>query len=282
MNTPSPLVPQGTTPSKNKSTIRIAFFAILIVHVVFIGGLLIQGCTKDNPPASDTSAPKTNADISMPENGDMAAAPVPADPTAATTGVTAVGTSTAVQAQSVSPVPGSMVTTTTQAQTPVHTDVAPATGATHEYTIARGDMLGNIAMKNGVSLKALQEANPGINALRLQVGQKIQIPAASSAVATATSTAGATEAASVSDSSTYTVKSGDRLEKIAKTHGTTVKAIASLNGLKSINSLKVGQKLKLPVAKAASAETAPVSTPVPAASATPTTTAQVTTGQVNN
>ncbi|MGZ4975020.1 MAG: hypothetical protein ACXWDN_19850, partial [Limisphaerales bacterium] len=98
MNTPSPLVPQGTKPSKNKSTIRIAFFTILIVHVVFIGGLLIQGCTKDNSAPADnsgTNGVKTNADASMPANGDLATMPAPTDPNAAipsATGVSATPT----------------------------------------------------------------------------------------------------------------------------------------------------------------------------------------------
>jgi LysM repeat protein len=44
---------------------------------------------------------------------------------------------------------------------------------------------------------------------------------------------------------TYTVKSGDSLTKIAKAHGTTVKAIESENNL-STTKIKVGQKLKIP------------------------------------
>ena len=41
-----------------------------------------------------------------------------------------------------------------------------------------GDTLGAIAHKNGISLKALMEANPGVNPKKLQIGQKIQIPPA--------------------------------------------------------------------------------------------------------
>jgi len=281
MNTPSPLVPQGTTPSKSKSTIRIAFFTILIVHVVFIGGLLIQGCTKDNSTPTDgsTNGVKTNADISMPANGDLAATPNPADPTVAANApaenaIPANGTTVTA--------PGVTAGTTGVTAIPANKVEVPVTaGATHEYTIQKGDMLGSVAKKNGVTLKALQEANPGLNALRLQIGQKIQIPAGSAAVASS-SAAPATADATSTDSGLYTVKSGDRLEKIAKSHGTTVKAIASLNGLKSINSLKVGQKLKLPMAKSAGTDTAPAAAPIPAVSATPTTTAQVTTGTANN
>jgi LysM repeat protein len=43
----------------------------------------------------------------------------------------------------------------------------------------------------------------------------------------------------------YIVKPGDSLEKIANTHGTTVKALKDLNQL-SIDRIKIGQKLKLP------------------------------------
>jgi LysM repeat protein len=42
----------------------------------------------------------------------------------------------------------------------------------------------------------------------------------------------------------YVVKSGDTLAKIAKTHGTTIKAIKSANGLDT-DHIWVGQKLKL-------------------------------------
>ena len=59
---------------------------------------------------------------------------------------------------------------------------------------------------------------------------------------------------------TYTVKSGDSLTKIAKSHGTTVKAIEADNGL-STTKIKVGQKLKIP----AKAEAAPAPAPAPAA-----------------
>ena len=45
----------------------------------------------------------------------------------------------------------------------------------------------------------------------------------------------------------YVVKSGDTLTRIAKTHGTTVKALKSVNGLEG-DRLVVGEKLKIPEA----------------------------------
>ena len=63
------------------------------------------------------------------------------------------------------------------------------------------------------------------------------------------------------ETSSYKVKSGDTLAKIARNHGTTIKAIKAANGLKT-DHLKVGQSLKIPAGKmAAKAESAPTSAP---------------------
>jgi murein DD-endopeptidase MepM/ murein hydrolase activator NlpD len=43
---------------------------------------------------------------------------------------------------------------------------------------------------------------------------------------------------------TYTVVSGDNLTKIARLHGTTVKALVALNGIKNANLINVGQVLR--------------------------------------
>ena len=62
---------------------------------------------------------------------------------------------------------------------------------------------------------------------------------------------------------TYVVKSGDTLTKIAKAHGTTVKAIEAASDL-STTKIKVGQKLKIPAkAEAAAPAPAPVAAPAP-------------------
>ena len=81
----------------------------------------------------------------------------------------------------------------------------------------------------------------------------------------------ASPAATSTDSSgttTYVVKSGDMLEKIARRHGTTAKAIMRENNLRT-TLIKVGQKLKIPSGKS-SGGAEPVSsssyvTPLPSA-----------------
>ena len=47
----------------------------------------------------------------------------------------------------------------------------------------------------------------------------------------------------------YTVKRGDTLSKIARRFGTTVREIAGLNGIRNINRIYVGEKLKIDVTR---------------------------------
>jgi LysM repeat protein len=128
-------------------------------------------------------------------------------------------------------------------------------GAT-EYTIVKGDYLEKIAKSFHVSVRALMEANPGIEPTKLQIGQRIQIPAPATLVAPAPGGMAPAETTSVSGEQIYTVKSGDNLTKIAAKFGTTVKALRAANGLRT-DSIKVGQKLTIPGADSAPA-TAPV------------------------
>lgn len=64
-------------------------------------------------------------------------------------------------------------------------------------------------------------------------------------------------------SKTHTVQSGENLTTIAKRYGTTVKAIAALNGLANPNIINKGQVLRLPVA--VKVPVAPRPTPKPPA-----------------
>lgn len=50
---------------------------------------------------------------------------------------------------------------------------------------------------------------------------------------------------STSGSSTYRVRKGDSLSKIASRNGTTVARLCRLNGIKTTTKLQIGQRLKL-------------------------------------
>jgi LysM repeat protein len=99
----------------------------------------------------------------------------------------------------------------------------------------------------------------------LKVGQKLSIPASSGGASASAVTGGLTATGSSTGEEAYTVKSGDTLTKIAKAHGTTVKAIRAENSL-TTDHIKVGQKLKIP-AKVEAAAPAPAPAPAPVAPA---------------
>jgi LysM repeat protein len=270
MNTPSPLVPQGTLPTRGKSTFFFKVLMIITVHVVVIGGMLLQGC-------KDTTKDATSTTPSGDQSQTAATTPNPNDSLPPVT--TAAGLSNAQPSTAPAPIaqaplsPAPAITSAPPVNTaPIAAPIAPvanisATAPTtdaKEYVIASHDTLGAIAHRNGISLKTLLEANAGINPKKLQIGQKIQIPAGSGSVASATSSAPGTfdpMAAPSGDSEGYVVKTGDTLSKIAKANHTSYKKIMALNDLKT-TSIRVGQKLKLPVAKSATTESvaAPVST----------------------
>jgi len=272
MNTPSPLVPQGATPPRANSGFYVKFLMIVAVHVVVIGGMLLQGCrdtakdpANNNNPLSDNNPAVTNPANTPPAPTTSVDVPPPLNPTVNNT----------VPGPAVTPGSATQTQPSLTAEPPkVTPEVLPPTTGEKDYVIVEGDRLAAIAHKNGVTLKALMEANPGINPTKLQIKQTIHIPA-SIAVAAAAHGAGANPASTMdaaADSALYTVKSGDVLLRIAKTHGTTVKKIMAMNDLKT-TSIRAGQKLKLPAA--AAAPSAP-SVTAPATAAAPTATPTVT------
>lgn len=72
-----------------------------------------------------------------------------------------------------------------------------------------------------------------------------------------------------SEPATYTIQSGDSLERIARRHNTTTAALVRLNQIKDPLKIQPGQTIKLPATTVAPA-TATVSSPAPAARSTAT------------
>jgi D-alanyl-D-alanine carboxypeptidase/D-alanyl-D-alanine-endopeptidase (penicillin-binding protein 4) len=65
---------------------------------------------------------------------------------------------------------------TTVAPAPPPAPTRTATAATRTHRIRSGDTLSEIAQQYGISVSALQKANPGLNARRLRLGQTLKIP----------------------------------------------------------------------------------------------------------
>ncbi|MBI3414530.1 MAG: LysM peptidoglycan-binding domain-containing protein [Verrucomicrobia bacterium] len=229
-------------PPKGRSNVRIAVFTILAVHVVLLGGLLMQGCDRNG--AKNKLADIVSPTNSLPPLADSFSnlSTNPAADTNQLSNFAANSTTTGAASNALPTLPSNPATETL---TPLPKE--PPAAATSEYTIQKGDIFANIAKAKGVSLKALVAANPNVDPRKLKVGQKIQIPAPA---APAPGTVAASDAGSpdAPKSATHVVKAGETLVRIAKQHGTTVKAIQTANGLKT-SQIRVGQKLKLPAAK---------------------------------
>jgi LysM repeat protein len=269
MSNPNPFVPKGSLleqQSQRRSRLKIAVLCVVVVGATGLLAMLIQGCKRDtgvdiNPPDQTTNSPDTNnmppvdtnPVVPMPTNGAMALPPGGG--------------------------PGTAVAPLPPVVPPVEPPVAPQGGT--EYVVVHGDTLGHIAHKNGVSLKALETANPGVDAKHLKVGQKLTLPAGSTGGGSAAAPGVAATGDESSGSGTlYTVKAGDSLYKIARKFGVSVKAIENENGM-STTRINVGKKLKIPTKAGAKTNAldvpvttpAPVTAPAPADMTPPTTTA---------
>jgi membrane-bound lytic murein transglycosylase D len=111
------------------------------------------------------------------------------------------------------------------------------------YRVRRGDSLGKIASRFGISVSSIKRANK-IRGSTIRVGQVLTIPRRGS---TGIYTAANSERTTVkkSDSTTYGVRQGDSLGKIASRYDVSVSSIKKTNKIKG-STIKVGQMLTIP------------------------------------
>ena len=145
--------------NKRRSRMKLAVFCVLAVSVAGLSAILIKGCKRE----------QTGENQSPPELTQQPAVRTPIrrrldDQSAA------VSTNPAAARRAAPP--------------PVPPVVPEATGT--EYTVVKGDTLAKIAKANGVTLKALEDANPGVVPTKLKINQKLTIPAGGAAAPAAT------------------------------------------------------------------------------------------------
>lgn len=107
----------------------------------------------------------------------------------------------------------------------------PASG---RYRVQRGDTLGAIGRRYGVSQQALMAENGLANRNRIHVGQVLKLPRSG------------TRTAQAATGSTYTIRAGDTLDAVARRFGVSRKALVSANNLPNAHQLKIGQRLVIP------------------------------------
>jgi LysM repeat protein len=122
----------------------------------------------------------------------------------------------------------------------------PPTGSGTTYIVQRGDSLGLIAARFGVSLADLIAVNNIANPNLVFVGQVLVIPGTGGGSGNPPPPGPtATAPPPVSGGTTYTVHGGDTLWAISQRFGVTVAALMSVNGLNSAL-IFVGQVLVIP------------------------------------
>ena len=139
------------------------------------------------------------------------------------------------------------------------------------YIVQNGDYLAKISKKFNVTIASIKRLNPSIKKDVVRVGQKLKLPGKIDIPPSAVASSGAASGAAVAAkkpvakkrsyapyagaTKEYVVKNGDTLGSIAYGNGINIRQLKELNGLTS-DSLKIGQKLKIPAEKVVKAEKA--------------------------
>ena len=127
------------------------------------------------------------------------------------------------------------------------------------YVVQSGDYLAKISKKFNVTIASIKRLNPSIKNDIVYVGQKLKLPGKIDVPAPVAAPSAKKPAAKKSytpytgATKEYVVVSGDTLGSIAYGNGINIRQLKELNGL-ATDSLKIGQKLKIPAEKVVTAK----------------------------
>lgn len=114
------------------------------------------------------------------------------------------------------------------------------TWVTHE--VRRGETLGVIARRYGVTVEAIRAANRGVSPRRLQIGQVLLIPRARAFPAT--SRRGASAGSRPVPIAYHRVRAGETLWEISRRYGVSVADLLEWNGLRT-RTIRAGRRLRV-------------------------------------
>jgi LysM repeat protein len=276
MNTPNPLIPQGSLEAQQyqkRSFTKIVVSLILGVHGIVLGGLLFLGCKEEpkdklaensfdkqplNATGHEAGSPGPFGNVPVATN-DLPIQPVAIntnDPFGALSNSRDNGLNPPGRDAGFPTSPGFPPESNPTNNGPGETGFPPSQGEStkslvHEperstesrqYAVLPNDNFTSIAKKHNITVKELATANPAADSRHLKVGQVLNLPANVTPVAPTVPT---TNAETTAAGAIYTVKSGDTLTKIARDNKVTVKQLQQANGLRG-SLIKVGQKLVIP------------------------------------
>ncbi|WP_230657676.1 LysM peptidoglycan-binding domain-containing protein [Psychrobacter sp. I-STPA10] len=127
------------------------------------------------------------------------------------------------------------------------------------YKVSSGDTLIGVAKRFDVSVSDLAAANDLSTNAQLILGRSITIPAKGSVPQAASNTASAgssTTGTRLTNTTSYTVKSGDTLIGLASRYNVSLSDLATTNDLQTNEQLRIGQKLKVPASSGNTQSTA--------------------------
>lgn len=256
-------------PAGGRPTFRIIVLTFVALHAVFFAGILLPGCRPKTEVAQET--PPTNGLPAMEdlfrdwdrraftrmETGAPPAQverpPIPPPATNDLLALNGLGAGrTQPPGQAETEPPGTGQTAGQQLleqgldeaarqgrrddrvglQRQTTEDLAQA----REHTVAAGDSFWSIGQKYGVSVQAIQQANPGVNPQRLQLNQVLVIPPPRPAESPETETYAGT---------LHRIRRGETLSSIARDHGVTVEALMRENNLRT-ERIFADQQLRIP------------------------------------
>ena len=120
--------------------------------------------------------------------------------------------------------------------------VVPAAGTDRVVVVRPGDTLGEIALRQGVTVRQLMTLNAINNPNRIFPGQRLRVSGAGSS----SPTPAAPAPAPATKPTVHVVRSGEHLTGIARRYGMTIAAIVAANRIKDPSYLRVGQRLTIP------------------------------------